>query len=194
MSHLDSKAHILEPSRHESSPWMSVRWFLRTSQVVEASPNRMQTIPGTSKPDESQPTRIQSWITATAKNSALYPAVLATAASQLLGVIRDDHALDDAREFQRDLLSFASYCAILVNVIATAASLFMHHPPDGMASEDTRQHHPHGEAQPHQTVLQRIASQCNANVNVALGMMFIILQVLVYAWVRKDLSTSPGPT
>jgi hypothetical protein len=50
MSHLDSKAHILEPSRHESSPWMSVRWFLRTSQVVEASPNRMQTIPGTSKP------------------------------------------------------------------------------------------------------------------------------------------------
>jgi hypothetical protein len=48
-------------------------------------------------------------------------------ATQLLSVIRDDDALGDATKFQLNLLNLVSYTAILLNVIATIASIFLIH-------------------------------------------------------------------
>ncbi|KAJ6525247.1 hypothetical protein DFH09DRAFT_1188663 [Mycena vulgaris] len=175
MSQFSEVQSIPEPPRQEACLLLSPTGMLDTA-----------------KQDESQPAKRRVGRMKEGVNSALLTTVFAVTATQLLGVIRDDHALDDATRFQWNLLNFTSYCAILVNTIATAASVFLHHPPGGIAFEEARQHMPvPGEVQSRRRELQRIASQCTTHV--VLGMMFIVSQALAYMWVREDLWMNSGP-
>ncbi|KAF7375518.1 hypothetical protein MSAN_00439900 [Mycena sanguinolenta] len=96
--------------------------------------------------------------------SALITTLCVGMAIRVLGAIRNDYALDEATKFQRTLLNFTSYCAILVNGVATAASIFL----------IPALH----EARYRQRDLRGIASQCK--MHLSLGLIFMMLQFLAY--------------
>ncbi|KAJ7849269.1 hypothetical protein B0H13DRAFT_2088824 [Mycena leptocephala] len=59
------------------------------------------------------------------KGAALITNIFIFAATRLLRVIRSDGALHHATAFQLNLLNFTSYAAIVLNTVATAASVFL---------------------------------------------------------------------
>ncbi|KAJ6462307.1 hypothetical protein DFH09DRAFT_1228379 [Mycena vulgaris] len=140
--------------------------------------------------DESPKFRIGR-VKTTVKNSALLTILFAGTAAQLLGVIRGDNALDDATKFQLNLLNLVSYTAILLNVMATIASIFLIHALNEINFDEA----------PHHAIAGKLRSGAFQDPNIkwvflqwmvygSLGMIFMIIQPLAYVWLREDPSMS----
>ncbi|KAJ7869135.1 hypothetical protein B0H14DRAFT_2727847 [Mycena olivaceomarginata] len=124
---------------------------------------------------------------ATAQNSLVVVTnFFAATAAQILGVIRSDHALNDATKFQLKLLNLTSYAAILLNVMATIVSVLLIHALNEINASK-------------QTIAGAARSGVLQHPNVkwvffqwivlgSLGMIFMIIQTLAYVWLREGLS------
>ncbi|KAJ7051300.1 hypothetical protein C8F01DRAFT_1376869 [Mycena amicta] len=142
--------------------------------------------------------QISAW-TSTVKSTAVVTALFAGVTATMLGLFRTDPALAHTHGDAMTLLIFSSYAAILFNCIATLASLFFIHRLGAIELNEARKG---GERSSAGWIGRPISSlsllrQFGASkgfrlmffewfVYVCLGTFFMLVQVLVYMWLRES--------
>ncbi|KAJ7574822.1 hypothetical protein C8J56DRAFT_977616 [Mycena floridula] len=140
--------------------------------------------------------QITAWV-ATAQSVAVVTTLMVGTSSQLLGVIKSDDTLANIKGARINLLIFSSYAAIISNVMATIACLFL---MDRLGDIDLNQAHKgqntirEGQTEPVGSLkllldyggdraIGRIMYQC---IGYFLsGMLFMFLQLLTYMWLGQ---------
>ncbi|KAJ6511840.1 hypothetical protein DFH09DRAFT_1374318 [Mycena vulgaris] len=137
-------------------------------------------------------------MTTTAASAAVLTTLFSGTAAQLLGVIRSDDAVKDMKGPAVDLLIFASYAAIICNVIATGASVLLTYRLGTIPLNDARKgdRRISGGAVMTPVSTFRLLREFGAGRNLklifmqlvahlCLGMLFIFTQVLTYVGLRE---------